>query len=450
MASIQLISIGSRGDLEPYLALLEELLQRGNDVHLIGSPNFQQAAAESGIRFTALPGDFQVLMSSPTGLELMEGKAVRLIDNQLLSRWLEVGREAIRGCDLLLATPLALWGYHLAEAEGCRFAVVSPIPVVGTKAFPFLRWPGDPSLNQLSAGLRRRWRGHLHRLSYEAVRLLGWRREAAVIQDFRRRQGLPRLPWRGVKARKQTPPQLQATTVLHLFSQHLLARPQDWPTSAEITGFCFSSQAKAEAYQPPSDLQHFLEDGPAPFYAGFGSMIPRNPHELASIVIEAAQHTNQRLILNPGWGRVLPKTALPPSVFVLEECPHAWLFPQLRGAVHHGGAGTTASTLRSGLPSTVVAFFADQPAWGHTLEQLGISPATHRATTITADALSDSLRAICTEPSFKQRAEALSRCINKDNGTGKTADALEQLLHQPHASDMDSCARRAQAIYPQE
>ena len=72
MASIQLISIGSRGDLEPYLALLEELQQRGHDVHLIGSPDFQAIAAESGIRFTALPGDFRVLMGSPTGLELME------------------------------------------------------------------------------------------------------------------------------------------------------------------------------------------------------------------------------------------------------------------------------------------------------------------------------------------------------------------------------------------
>ena len=438
MASIQLISIGSRGDLEPYLALLEELQQRGHDVHLIGSPNFQAIAAESGIRFTALPGDFRVLMGSPTGLELMAGKAVHLIDNQLLNQFLNIGREAIQGCDLLLAPPLALWAYHLAEAEGCRFAVVSPIPVVRTKAFPFLQWPGDPNPDKHPAGLRRRWRGQLHRLSYEAVRLLGWRREAAVIQEFRRRQGLPSLPWRGVQARKKTPVQLQTPAELHLFSQHVLKRPQDWPTSAKVTGFCFSSQAKAETYQPPRDLQQFLDDGPAPFYAGFGSMIPRNPHELASIVIEAALRTNQRLILNPGWGRILPKTALPPSVFVVEECPHAWLFPKVRGAVHHGGAGTTASTLRSGLPSTVVAFFADQPAWGHTLEQLGVSPATHRATTITADALSESLRAICTEPSFKQRAEALSQCIHEDDGTGKTADTLERLLDQPMQPSIQS------------
>ena len=420
MASIQLISIGSRGDLEPYLALLEELQQRGHSVHLIGSPNFQQAAADAGIRFTTLPGDFRELLGSPAGLELLEGKAVRLIDDERLSRWLEIGREAIRGCDLLLAAPLALWAYHLAEAEGCRFGVVSPIPVVGTRAFPFLKWPGDPE--------HRRWRGRLHQFSYEAVRLLGWRRDAKVIQAFRHRQGLPRLPWRGTKARRNTPQQLQSPTVLHLFNRHLLARPDDWPATARITGYCLRTRTTAESYRPPSDLQRFLEEGPAPIYAGFGSMIPRNPHQLAAVLVDAAQQANQRLILSPGWGRVLPPSALPPSVFVLEECPHSWLFPQLEAAVHHGGAGTTASTLCSGLPSTVVAFFADQPAWGRTLEQLGVSPATHRATTVTAEALSASLRTIATNPRFRQRAKALRDLIRSDNGTAATADAVEELL----------------------
>jgi len=427
MASIQLISVGSRGDLEPYLALLQELRQRGHSVQLIGSPNFQQAAAEAGIGFSALPGDFRELMGSPTGLELMEGKAVRLIDDQRLSRWLEVGREAIRGCDLLLAPPLALWAYHLAEAEGCRFAVVSPIPVVGTRAFPFLQWPGAGEARQ-ARGLRQRWRGQLHRFSYEAVRLLGWRRDARVIQAFRRHQGLPLLPWRGAKARRDAPPQLKAPPVLHLFSRHLLARPDDWPANARITGYCLSPQAKAKAYRPPSDLQRFLEAGPPPFYAGFGSMIPRNPDKLGAVVVEAAQQAGQRLILSPGWGRVLPQAPLPRSVFVLEECPHAWLFPQMQGAVHHGGAGTTASTLRSGLPSTVVAFFADQPAWGRTLEQLGVSPVTHRATTVTAAALATSLQAIAGEPRFRQRAAALRTLIAAENGTATAADALEQLL----------------------
>ena len=89
--------------------------------------------------------------------------------------------------------------------------------------------------------------------------------------------------------------------------------------------------------------------------------------------------------------RLRTRTALPASVNVLEECPHSWLFPQLRGAIHHGGAGTTATTQRHGLPSTVVAFFADQLAWGRTL--------------------AISMGAIADNPSFRYRARELQQML---------------------------------------
>ncbi len=431
MASIHLISVGSRGDLEPYLALLKELQERGHTVHLIGSPNFQVAAEDAGMRFTSLPGDFHELMASEDGLQLMEGKPVRLIQNNLLSQWLETARTAIDGCDLLITPPLALWGYHLAEAEGCRFAVVSPIPLISTTTFPFLNWPKNLSGNE--KGLRNRIKGKLNQLSYEAIRLLKWRQESTTIQSFRQKLGLPKLPWNGASAREDAPPLLQSPTVLHLFSKHVVPRPSDWPSDAKVTGFCLSKNHETQSYAPPEELRDFLQQGPAPFYAGFGSMIPRDPERLAEIVITAACQTNQRLILSPGWGRVLPKGSLPESVFVLEHCPHQWLFPRLQAAIHHGGAGTTATTLISGIPSIVVAFFADQPAWGQTLEQLGVSPATFSATTVTTESLSESLQILSTTSSFKQRALQLQKLIQQEKGLSQTAEAIEQVLEPMNA-----------------
>jgi UDP:flavonoid glycosyltransferase YjiC (YdhE family) len=167
-------------------------------------------------------------------------------------------------------------------------------------------------------------------------------------------------------------------------------------------------------------------------------MIPRDPEQLAEIVVTAARQTNQRLILSPGWGRVLPKDSLPESVFVLEHCPHQWLFPRLQGAIHHGGAGTTATTLISGIPSIVVAFFADQPAWGHTLEQLGVSPATFSATTVTTEALSESLQILSTAPSFKQRALQLQKLIQQEKGLSQTAEAIEHVLEPMNAEPSSS------------
>ena len=428
MASIHLISVGSRGDLDPYLTLLNELKARGHDVQLIGSINFQTTAIAHGLRFSALPGDFRDLMGSEQGLQLMEGQAIRLVNNDLLADWMKTAREAIQGCDLLLAPPLAIWSYHLAEAEGCRFAVTSPIPLVATRQFPFLQWPGKSASQQRSLG--ERLRGRLNRFSYNAIRLIKWRQERDVIQAFRAREGLPKLPWNGTAGRRQTPPALKSPAVLHLFSQHVVSRPDDWPPEAQVTGYCLPADVPNPPQSASPALLAFLRDGPAPVYAGFGSMIPRDPHHLAEVVIQAAQDTGHRLILSPGWGHVLPRGDYPASVFMLEACPHRWLFPQLHAAIHHGGAGTTATALLSGIPSIVVSFFADQPAWGDTLVRLGVSPASHRASTVTAEALSRSLACLKASPRYHQRARELQTLILGEQGASRTADAVEQLLPQ--------------------
>ncbi|MFN5192915.1 MAG: glycosyltransferase [Cyanobacteriota bacterium] len=145
-------------------------------------------------------------------------------------------------------------------------------------------------------------------------------------------------------------------------------------------------------------------------------MVSREPEALVAVVVEAAQLAGVRLILSPGWGRVVPRTVLPADVFVLEECPHSWLFPRVQAAIHHG------------IPSTVVAFFADQPAWGRTLEQLGVSPTTHRLSTLRAEELAASLRALAGEPRFRQRAQELRQLLAREDRVASTVRAIEARL----------------------
>jgi sterol 3beta-glucosyltransferase len=432
MAKIRLMSVGSRGDLQPYLAILLELQRRGHAVELIGSANFEPTAAAHGVPFVALPVDFQTLLASPEGLALMQGKPMRLVSNAVLRACLEQAHGAMAGTDLLLLSPLALWGYHLAEAAGCPLVVLSPVPIIATGDYPFLRFPGPAST------IRRRLRRRLNRSSYRLVSLLKWRQDCGVIQAFRRdRLGLGPLPWGGTLSRRDPPAQLADPAVLHLFSPQVLPRPADWRSGASITGFCFLEPRGADGrtlpveHTPAPELQAFLEAGPQPFYAGFGSMIPRDPEALGALVVEAAERAGQRLILSPGWGRVLPRTVLPAGVLLLEECPHSWLFPRVRGAIHHGGAGTAAATLRWGIPSTVVAFFADQPAWGHTLERLGVSPATHRLAKVSAEALAASIRALAEDPRYTRRAKELQQALAGEDGVVGTAAAIEAQLPAP-------------------
>ncbi len=434
MARIRMISIGSRGDLQPYLAILLELQRRGHEVTLIGSVNFQAAAEEHALPFVPLPGDFTTLLRSETGLALMQGKPVRLISDGLLGELLTTAHDAMEGTDLLLVSPLCLWGYHLAEATGCPLVVLSPVPIMATGDFPFLGFPASPTSTRVR-GPRRRLRRRLNRSSYRLVSLLKWRQDARVIQDFRReRLALDPLPWGGAQSRRTPPAHLVDPPVLHLISPQVLPRPEDWKASASLTGFCFLEPRSADGTILPTtwradrDLAAFLENGPAPFYAGFGSMICRDPGALADVMVEAAQRAGVRLILSPGWGRVQPRMALPADVFLLEDCPHSWLFPRVQAAIHHGGAGTTAATLRYGIPSTVVAFFADQPAWGRTLERLGVSPATHRLSTLSAEALATSLRALAGESCFRKRAQELQQLLCREDGVASTVHAIEAHL----------------------
>ncbi len=434
MARIRLISVGSRGDLQPYLAILLELQRRGHQVTLIGSVNFQAVAEAHAVPFLPLPGDFTTLLNSEAGLALMQGKPVRLISDALLRELLETAHAAMEGTDLLLVSPLCLWGYHLAEATGCRLVVLSPVPITATGDFPFLGFPASPP-SKTGGRTRRRLRRRLNRSSYRLVSLLKWRQDSRVIQAFRReRLGLKPLPWGGAQSRRTPPAHLVDPPVLHLISCQVLPRPVDWKASASLTGFCFLEPRSAHGailptpYSPDRDLTAFLENGPAPFYAGFGSMITRDPEALAAVVVEASQLAGARLILSPGWGRVVPRAALPADVFLLEECPHSWLFPRVQAAIHHGGAGTTATTLRYGIPSTVVAFFADQPAWGRTLERLGVSPATHRLKSLNAEALAASIRALASEPRFRKRAQELQKCLAGEDGVACTVNAIEKTL----------------------
>jgi transposase len=111
MARIRMLSVGSRGDLQPYLAILLELQRRGHQVSLIGSVNFQAVAEAHGLPFVSLPGDFTSLLRSEAGLALMQGKPVRLIGDALLAELLNTAHAAMEGTDLLLVSPLCLWGY---------------------------------------------------------------------------------------------------------------------------------------------------------------------------------------------------------------------------------------------------------------------------------------------------------------------------------------------------
>lgn len=418
MARITLLTVGSRGDVQPFCAIAHQLIAKGHDVTIAASFNFADFVKQQNIHFAPIAGDFKQLLSSPEGMKLLEGDTgANLIDDDLLWQQFSDAWRACQSCDLLVFSPLALWGYHIAEALRVPAVLATAVPVAATREFPFLQFTERTDS----------WiKGKLNRFSYQAISTLIWRRRAALTNRFRTEVlNLPKLPWLGARYRRNPPPFLAPLPVVHCFSGSAIAPASDWGETVHQAGYCFLDTA--DDFTPEPDLQQFLEDSPKPFYFGFGSMISPNSEQLTQTILSAVEKAEQRAILCSGWGAI-KQHDLPSSIYLLEKAPHDWLFPRVAGAIHHGGAGTTAATLRAGIPSIVVPFFGDQPIWGKLLEQLGVSPATHPQDELDSNELAMNLRAIAENGAYQLQAQKLQAQIKTENGAEKAAQIIESYV----------------------
>jgi sterol 3beta-glucosyltransferase len=415
-----IIASGSRGDVEPYVALGRGLRQAGHGVRLVTHENYASLVGAQGIEFWPVEGNAQdVAMSAEMRDRIAGGNflsIMALMAKEAERGALHMARGALGACagaDLLLAGIGGLFtGVALAEKLGLPFVQAYYIPFTPTRAYPSFLLPGAPALP-----------GALNRLSYHLARQVMW-------QGFRRADSvargqvldLPPAPLFGPFDSTST----RGCPVLYGYSPAVIPPPPDWDGDVHVTGYWF--------LDPPADwtpspaLVAFLEAGPPPIYVGFGSMGSRNPQEMADMVLQAVAKANQRAILLSGWGG-LNAAAVPGSVLVLDTAPFAWLFPRVAAVVHHGGAGTTAAALRAGVPSIVVPFFGDQPFWGRRVAELGTGPAPIPQKKLTAGRLAAAIERALTDDKMRQRATDLGKRIQAEDGIARAVriitDAVE-------------------------
>jgi sterol 3beta-glucosyltransferase len=173
-------------------------------------------------------------------------------------------------------------------------------------------------------------------------------------------------------------------------------------------------------------LTDFLASGLPPIFVGFGSTPFPEPDRATDIVVHALTRAGRRGVIVAG-GSGLRTGRLTDDVLGVDSVPHSWLFPQVRAAVHHGGAGVTAAALRADLPSVVVPIFGDQPFWAQRVFQLGAGPRPIPVKQLTTDGLAAAIRA--TEGSdIRRRAAALGAHIRKENGVSRAVEVIENYL----------------------
>ncbi len=418
MARIAILTLGSRGDIQPYCAIALGLIKAGHQVVLGGSPDFADFVTEQGISFEPVAGSFKKFMRSPVGLDVLEGKNTNPLTDESLRQQMLDSWKVSQSSDLIVYSPLTSWGYHLAEALGVPGILAVYLPIAPTRAFPLLNF----------ARRSDQWLQRLANLSsYRLGYVVSWRRKAKVLNQLRQDMlGLPKISsWQGPLYGRDTVLPISKLPILNCYSAAVVPPPSDWGESTHQAGYCFLNATAS--FSPPADLQDFLNESPKPFYVGFGSMVVRDPQQLAGKIISALTATGQRAVFCSGWGDI-GQSDLPASIYQLKEIPHDWLLPKVVAAIHHAGAGTTAATLRAGIPSIAIPFFADQPVWSKRLEQLGVSAGTHPRLELESDPLAASIRTLLEDDSFHKRAQQIKAQIEAEDGVAKAVSVIESYL----------------------
>lgn len=411
---ITILTVGTLGDIQPYVALGAGLRDVGHDVQVATSSRFAPLLTERGLAHTPLAADFLQLVETSRGKAALAGRGrLKLLSEvmPMLRRLLDEGWQAARESDAIIYHPKALSGYHIAEKLGVPGILAHPVPFASpTAAFP------TPLLPLPNLG------GALNRLSHRLIFGVSTAPYRRMTNRWRREVlGLPPMSSELVLHGRPVPK-------LYGYSRHVLPAPSDWDDSTAVTGYWFLD--RPVGWQAPADLERFLEAGPAPVYIGFGSMAAEDPARVAALVVEALDRAGLRGVLAAGAGGLVLDTA-PSHIHVVESVPHDWLFPRMAAVVHHGGAGTTAAGLRAGVPAVICPFFGDQPFWGRRVAALGVGPAPIPQKRLTAAALTEALRAAVGDAAMRERAADLGALIRGEDGVGQAVAFVEAQLRQP-------------------
>ena len=206
------------------------------------------------------------------------------------------------------------------------------------------------------------------------------------------------------------------------YSPAVLPRPDDWKAPyIHITGYFFLEEP--ETYQPPQELLNFLAAGEAPVCVTFGSMADRESERIDTVVRAALAQTHQRGIILTGWGGKAPAEHAD-DVFYIDAVPHDWLFFRCSSVIHHGGVGTTAASLRAGIPTIIVPHAIDQPFWGKRVAAIGAGPVPIDLTHLSVETLAAAF-AQANRPALRVRAHELGKLICTEDGVGNAVRLIE-------------------------
>lgn len=424
---INLCILGTRGDIQPAIALGLGLKNAGHAVKLVSFGDFASLVRSYGLDFCPVRADLAESTRRFSRAALFDSgaMAVRFIPEVIrafrgmvegLTRdfW-ETGQNA----DLIIGGPASNWmAGAAAEKLGISYIDSCVQPLAATRQFPTIFWPSQPA-----AFSGRGLKGAFNLFTYGFVQQLTWIALRGLVNRCRVKVlGLSALRFDG----NACWPQRFSQLVLAGFSELVVPRPPEWDPKIHITGFWFLDTPN---YTPPAALQAFLEAGPPPVYIGFGSMPSKDPSSLAALAVSALHMAGQRGVIHTGrgvLGQGMAGKGDTGDIFHLDSAPHDWLFPRMAAVVHHGGSGTTAAGLRAGVPSILIPAATDQLLWAQRVAALGLGPKPILRPRLNAGRLVEAIIRATRDSSLRSRTVTFGEKIRAEDGVARAVEIVNK------------------------
>jgi sterol 3beta-glucosyltransferase len=411
---VTILTTGSRGDTQPYLALGVEIEKAGHQVRMAAFENYEALVQSYGLEFFLIKGDISKIAARDDlkgALNADNPFKVLLSFNKLKSLVSNLQKEfyaACTGADAIIYHPGAAIGYFIAQQKKIPAILATPFPMTPTGNFPALIFYNNVRLGK-----------GFNYLSHKIFEQIMWFASSSVVKQFWLKE-FGKIPENfGCPYGKQITRKLP--TIISC-SKYVFPRPDDWPEYVYNSGYWFADDT--EDWKPSTDLLEFLENGNPPIYVGFGSLGDSSmAKQTTELIVEALNLSGQRGILATGWSGMAGIDILPENIFIIESAPHSWLFPRMAAVIHHGGAGTTAAGLKAGVPSIVIPFSNDQFAWGRRVFELGVGSKPIPRKKLTTKNLSEAIKfALSNE--IKKASKELGEKISSENGAAMAANVV--------------------------
>jgi len=394
---IACVILGTRGDVQPMVALATGLMKNGHEVIICAPPENEELVRRNNCQFVAFgPGIKKLVRDNP---EKQKGGAVVTISpkkgKKLTMDQMSLLPGIIKDADMVLGAGIVLGVHTAADILKAPYRLVIFYPVMlGTSK-------NDPFINRMMFGFGR---------FIFNILMKGF------MNKHRAKHGLP--PIRDVWAH------WMGDNVIVACDKELNTAPEGVSFAFTQTGFMMLPSKNGL----PDNVQDFLNSGKPPVYIGFGSNPITNPEKYSRIFEQVRDATNQRLIISKGWADLSGENDH--DILFIDEIPFELLFPKLAAVIYHGGTGTMAAIARAGIPQAAFPFMGDQFTNQKQIVKLGLGPDTCNFKKMTPEAIVSAITACITNDSYRIKAQEIAGKLKNTDGIELTVKLIEKELNE--------------------